>query len=64
MALINARADLTDAVMYHTKIKNCVRTPIEVPACTVCNRMIKEAAVHFVTLQKEGYVMYSPRRAK
>jgi hypothetical protein len=59
MALIYARTELAGAIMFHAKIKNGVRTPIEVPACTVCNRMIKEAGINFVTLQKEGYVMYS-----
>ena len=59
-ALINAKTDLTDTIMYHVKIKNGKRIPIGIPSCTVCNRMIKEAGVYFVTLQKEGYVIYPP----
>ncbi len=60
MALINASEKAEGAVMYHAKIKNNKHVPIELPTCTVCNRMIKEAGVYFVTLQKEGYVKYSP----
>ena len=60
MALINAKYDLEGSIMYHTKIKNGKRVPIEVPTCTVCNRMLKEAGVYFVCLQEEGYVKYSP----
>jgi len=59
MALINARCELSGATMYHVKLKNGKRVPIEMPTCTVCNRMIKEAGVYFVCLQKEGYVKYS-----
>jgi len=60
MALINAKCELRGATMYHVKLKNGKRVPIEMPTCTVCNRMIKEAGVYFVCLQKEGYVKYSP----
>jgi len=60
MALINAKCDLEGSTMYHAKIKNGKRVPIEVPTCTVCNRMLKEAGVYFICLQKEGYVKYSP----
>lgn len=60
MALINAREKAEGAVMYHAKIKNNKHVPIETPTCTVCNRMIKEAGVYFVTLQKDGYARYSP----
>jgi len=60
MALINAKTEVKDATMYHIKIKNGKRVPIESPTCTVCNRMLKEAGIYFVCLQKEGYVKYSP----
>lgn len=60
MALINAKCDLKGSTMYHVKIKKGKIVPIEVPTCTVCNRMLKEAGIYFVCLQKEGYVKYSP----
>jgi deoxycytidylate deaminase len=60
MALINAKYDLEGSTMYHVKIKDGKRVPIEIPTCTVCNRMLKEAGIYFVCLQKEGYVKYSP----
>lgn len=60
MALINTKCDLEGSIMYHIKIKNGKRVPIESPACTVCNKMLKEAGIYFVCLQKEGYVKYSP----
>jgi len=60
MCLINARTALRDTIMYHVKIKNGKVSPIDIPSCTVCNRMIGAAGVYFITLQKEGYVMYPP----
>lgn len=56
----SGEASETEKWTEDAKIKNDRHVPIEAPTCTVCNRMIKEAGVYFVTLQKEGYVRYSP----
>lgn len=61
MALINAKCDLEGSTMYHGKIKNGKRVPIETPTCTVCNRMLKEAGVYFIFLK---FLFPEPQKTK
>ena len=64
MAIIDAAnkgKTLKGTIMYHVKVKNGKIVPVGDLSCTVCSRIMSEAGIKFVLLQKNGYVLYEAK---